>query len=74
VLRGVVDQSLGNVHRPLSDAQLDDKFRGQAVLALPAARVDASLALCWRVAELDDVSALIDASVPAEAPVGSVGR
>ena len=33
-----VEQSLGNVHRPLSDAQLDDKFRAQAVLALPAAQ------------------------------------
>jgi 2-methylcitrate dehydratase PrpD len=72
VLRGAVDQSLGNVHRPLSDAQLDEKFRGQAVLALPAAQVDAALALCWRVAELDDVSALIDASVPAAASVGRV--
>src|SRR4030095_10176592 len=35
-----VEQSLGNVHRPMTDRQLEDKFRDQAVLALPAARVE----------------------------------
>ena len=30
-----VERSLGNVHRPLTDAQLDEKFRDQALLALP---------------------------------------
>jgi 2-methylcitrate dehydratase PrpD len=77
VLRGTVEQSLGNVHRPLSDAQLDDKFRGQALLALPAAQVDVALGLCWRLAQLDDVSELIEAAVPAAAsisPLGSVTR
>jgi 2-methylcitrate dehydratase PrpD len=62
-----IEQSLGNVHRPLSDAQLEDKFRAQSVLALPAAQVDAALALCWRVAELRDVRELIEAAVPAGA-------
>jgi 2-methylcitrate dehydratase PrpD len=74
VVRASVEQSLGNVHRPLSDAQLEEKFRGQAVLALPSAQVDAALSLCWQIAGLDDVSELIDASIPAAASVGSVGR
>ena len=39
-----VEQSLGNVHRPLSDEQLEEKFRDQARLALPAAQVEAALA------------------------------
>ena len=30
-----VEQSLGNVHRPMSDKQLEDKFCDQAVVALP---------------------------------------
>jgi 2-methylcitrate dehydratase PrpD len=74
VLRATVEQSLGNVHRPLTDAQLDEKFRGQAILALPLAQVDAALSLCWRVADLEDVSELIEASVPAAASVAGVAR
>ena len=31
-----VEQSLGNIHRPMSDKQLEDKFRDQAVAAMPA--------------------------------------
>jgi 2-methylcitrate dehydratase PrpD len=73
VLRGSVEQSLGNVHRPLSDEQLNDKFRGQSVLALPAPQVDAALDLCWRLADLRDVSELIATSVPASAVVVSAG-
>ena len=64
-LRQSVEQSLGNIHRPLTDAQLDAKFRAQAVLALPEPRVDAALSLCWRIAALADVAELIDTSVPA---------
>ena len=74
VLRASVEQSLGNIHRPLSDAQLEEKFRDQAVLALPSAQVDAALALCWRLADLDDAAAVVDASVPATAVAGSAGR
>ena len=35
-----VEQSLGNIHRPMTDRQLDAKFRDQAVLALPAGEVE----------------------------------
>jgi len=59
-----VEQSLGNVHRPLSDRQLDDKFRDQAVLALPASQVEALIRLCWQIDELDNVGDVVSASVP----------
>jgi 2-methylcitrate dehydratase PrpD len=36
-----VEQSLGNVHRPLSNEQLTEKFVDQSVLALPRGQVDA---------------------------------
>lgn len=58
-----VEQSLGNINKPLSDGQLDDKFRAQAVRALPAAQVDQSLALCWKLGQLADVRELIKWSV-----------
>jgi 2-methylcitrate dehydratase PrpD len=76
VLRGAVAQSLGNIHRPLSDEQLSEKFRAQSVLALPAMQVDRALDLCWRLADLPEASTLVDACVPAAvvASLGSAGR
>ena len=59
-----VEQSLGNVHRPMSDKQLEDKFRDQAVAALPASQVEKAIDLCWRIDELNDVAELIRAAVP----------
>jgi 2-methylcitrate dehydratase PrpD len=60
-----IEQSLGNIHRPLSDDQLSDKFRRCAARALPTDAAGIVLDRCWRVAELDDVGALVDATVPA---------
>jgi len=73
-LRVFVEQSLGNINKPLSDHQLDDKFRAQAVRAIPAAQADAALALCWQVAELPDVRELVIASVPAGPGIVPGGR
>jgi 2-methylcitrate dehydratase PrpD len=60
-----VEQSLGNVHRPLSNAQLEEKFRDQAVLALPAATVDALIERSWAIDALEDVGDLCRATIPA---------
>lgn len=59
-----IEQSLGNLRRPLSDRQLEDKFRDQAILALPRAQVDAALEMCWRIDRLDDVGELVKMTVP----------
>jgi 2-methylcitrate dehydratase PrpD len=48
-----VEQSLGNVHRPLTDAQLDAKFLDQAPQA------EAVLRRCWKIDELENVNTLI---------------
>jgi 2-methylcitrate dehydratase PrpD len=63
-----VEQSLGNIHRPLTDRQLDDKFRDQAVLVLPADVVESLIQSCWNLDQLDDVGQLVKASVPEAAP------
>ena len=60
-----VEQSLGNIHRPLSDRQLDEKFRRSAARALPPDAIDIALDRCWRIAELENVGSLVDATVPA---------
>jgi 2-methylcitrate dehydratase PrpD len=61
-----VEQSLGNVHRPLSDEQLSEKFVDQAVLALPRAQVDTALRQCWQIGALDDVGELARGTIPAK--------
>jgi 2-methylcitrate dehydratase PrpD len=60
-----IEASLGNLKRPLSDRQLDAKFRDQGVLALPSAQVDRLLQVCWRIDELPDVGELVRAASPA---------
>jgi len=64
-----VEQSLGNIHRPLTDTQLEDKFRDQSLLVLPAADVDALIDMCWNIDALDDVGELVNLAVPAHARV-----
>jgi 2-methylcitrate dehydratase PrpD len=59
-----VEQSLGNVHRPLSNEQLTEKFVDQAVLALPRAHVDAVAEQCWHVDTLADAGELARATIP----------
>jgi 2-methylcitrate dehydratase PrpD len=59
-----VEQSLGNIHRPMSNRQLEDKFRDQAVLALPVEKVERTIELCWRIADLADVNELVRSAVP----------
>ncbi len=65
-----VEQSLGNVHRPLSNEFLDEKFRDQAVLALPAATVETLIEDCWRLEDTADVGDLARTATPAAAPRG----
>jgi 2-methylcitrate dehydratase PrpD len=54
-----VEKSLGNIHRPMTNEQLNDKFRDQAVLALPAEKVERIIELCWRIDQLADVNELV---------------
>jgi len=62
VLELFVEESLGNLKRPLSDAQLEEKFRDQAVRAMSAERVDALIAQTWRIDELRDAGELARAA------------
>jgi 2-methylcitrate dehydratase PrpD len=58
-----VEQSLGNLKRPLSDRQLEDKFRDQALVWLKQEQVDKLIQLCWEIGELHDVNELVKATV-----------
>jgi 2-methylcitrate dehydratase PrpD len=69
-----VEQSLGNIHRPLTDRQLEDKFRDQAVLVLPAHEVESIAQQCWTIDQMDDVGELVRATVPAAPSTSGAGR
>ena len=51
-----VEHATGSLDRPMTDAELDAKFLGQATMHLSPAAADAALALCRRLPELDDAS------------------
>jgi 2-methylcitrate dehydratase PrpD len=59
-----VEQSLGNLRRPLSDRQLEEKFRDQAVLSVSPEQVETLIRQCWRIHELDRVGELAETAVP----------
>jgi 2-methylcitrate dehydratase PrpD len=57
-----VEHALGTLARPMSDADLEAKFRGLAQEVLPPAQAEEIIKLCWRVAALDDAGALARAA------------
>jgi len=73
-LEKFVEQSLGNVRRPLSNEQLTDKFVDQAVLALPRAQVDAVVEQCWRIDTLANAGDLARATMPRQSAAARSGR
>lgn len=64
LLTEFVEASLGNLRRPLSDTQLEEKFREQAALVLRPSDIDRLVDLCWRIDRLEDVRELVDVTVP----------
>ncbi len=59
-----VEHALGTLARPMSDDDLEAKFRGLATGVLPAARIAELITLCWDIAGLDDAGALARAAAP----------
>jgi 2-methylcitrate dehydratase PrpD len=59
VLHRFVEKSIGSLENPLSDAQLEAKFRGMANEILPASQVDALIAACWKLGDSADAAAAI---------------
>jgi 2-methylcitrate dehydratase PrpD len=65
VASSTVTESLGNLRRPLPDERLEAKFHEQASLVLPDETARVVARMCWEIDELDDVGALVSATVPA---------
>ena len=43
----------------MTDPELDEKFRSEAIAVLPPAKLEALLAQCWQISQVDDVGALV---------------
>ncbi|MCE8030433.1 MmgE/PrpD family protein [Halomonas daqingensis] len=64
VIEKHVERAIGSRERPLSDEQLNAKFRGQAALVIGEAASDELLEQAWRLAEMTRVGDLAAASLP----------
>jgi hypothetical protein len=64
-IAGGIGASLGNLKTPMTDAQLEAKFRDQAVVALPADQVERLIDRSWRIEELEDAGSPVADAVPA---------
>jgi len=57
-----VEHALGTLARPMSDADLEAKFKALAQELLPAAQIAEIIGLCWKVAGLEDAGAVARAA------------
>lgn len=60
-----VEHAVGSLERPMSDADLEAKFRGLAEGILSRAEADRLIRLCWDIGKLKDAAEVARASVPA---------
>jgi 2-methylcitrate dehydratase PrpD len=58
ILKHSVECSLGNIRKPLSDAQLEEKFKDQARLT----HVDRLIEMFWKFDDLSDVNEIVRAT------------
>ncbi|MBV8843592.1 MAG: MmgE/PrpD family protein, partial [Bryobacterales bacterium] len=54
-----IEQSLGNVHRPMTDRELEGKFRDHAVPVLPASQVEKLIEFCWQIVDVEDCRTIL---------------
>jgi 2-methylcitrate dehydratase PrpD len=67
-LEKYVEHAVGSLDRPMSDADLEAKFRGLAQGILSKSETDKLIRLCWDVGKLEDAGAVARASVPGSVP------
>ena len=64
VLEKTIEHAVGSLDRPMSDADLEAKFRALCKGILPAAHADKLIGLCWNVGKLKSAAEIARASVP----------
>jgi 2-methylcitrate dehydratase PrpD len=66
-LEKYIEHAVGSLDRPMSDSDLEAKFRALADGILSKPETDKLIRLCWDVAKLNDAGEVARASVPATA-------
>ncbi|MHB9097399.1 MAG: MmgE/PrpD family protein [Syntrophales bacterium] len=69
-----IEHAIGSLARPMSDADLEAKFRGLAAGALSPVGTDSLIGLCWSIEWLMDAGEVACASVPEAATGGDEHR
>ena len=64
VLKRHVEHAIGSLYRPMSNADLDAKFRGLTADILSREEADRLLNLCWNVEALSEVADIARATIP----------
>ncbi|PAU77451.1 MmgE/PrpD family protein [Halomonas salipaludis] len=59
-----IERAIGSLEKPLTNEQIDTKFRGQAVLVIGEAACEALLAQAWTLPEMASVGKLAATSLP----------
>jgi len=54
-----VEHAAGTAERPMTDREIETKFRGLCEPYLPASRIDALIERCWNVTALENAAALV---------------
>jgi len=69
-----IEHCVGSLGKPMSDADLEAKFRALSAGILSKGETDKLIRLCWDVGKLDDVAEVARASVPAAKPAKRAAR
>jgi 2-methylcitrate dehydratase PrpD len=64
VLEKFIEHAIGSLERPMSDADLEAKFRGLVNGVLSTPEADRLIGLCWDIGKLADAGEVARASVP----------
>ena len=59
-----VDYAIGSTRRPMSDADIESKFRGLAAPVLPVAAIEQLIAACQTITQEDDAAVLARLAAP----------
>ena len=69
-----IEHCVGSLGKPMSDADLEAKFRALSAGILSKGETDKLIGLCWDIGKLDDAAEVARASVPAAKPAGRAAR
>jgi 2-methylcitrate dehydratase len=59
-MKTAIDYPRGHVRNPMSDVEVETKFRALAGRVLPAARVDSALERLWNIDQERDAQIVLD--------------